>query len=226
MRISHKYKFVFLSKPRCGSESIRKALNPYSDIFSKGNHPYHHHTPALQLKLHFDKMGWSWSEYFKFISIRNPWELVVSFYHYAKPDINGIYFWEKERFGEKRDKNKLISFDGWPLLRPDLKKSFSFLYFKDGEYFRNKWTNDLLFLTLGYFILDENGHSLVDEIVRLEDIDHCMKSLFNGLKLPYKRIKKTNRSVHGHYRSYYTEETRKLVEEQFTYDIEMGNYRF
>jgi len=100
MRISHKHKFIFLSKPKCASESIREKLNKFSDIKSEGKYPYHHHTTAFELRMHFNAMGWNWDEYFSFTTIRNPWDMIVSLYHYGKPDKNGLYFYEKNRLGK------------------------------------------------------------------------------------------------------------------------------
>ncbi|MDD4955629.1 MAG: sulfotransferase family 2 domain-containing protein [Candidatus Omnitrophica bacterium] len=87
MRISHKYKFIFFSNPRTGSESVRKALDPFSDIFSSVNDPvYNNHITPEELKNHFLKMGWDWDKYFKFCFVRNPWDRLVSIYYRFKPD--------------------------------------------------------------------------------------------------------------------------------------------
>lgn len=225
MRISHTKKFIFLSKPKCASESVRKTLDKYTDIFSEDTPPYHHHTPALELKIHFDKMGWDWNSYFKFITIRNPWDLIVSFYHYARPDINGIYFWEKSRKEKKRDNNNRISFEEW-VLSSEIKKSWHRLYSKDGKYHEKLWTNDFSFLTLNNFILDENGNSLVDFIVKMEDIENGLKIAFDKIGIPFEEIGTYNKSEHKHYRSYYTEETKKVIEKEFQYDIKIGEYEF
>ena len=77
MRISHKLKFIFFSIPRTASESIRSALDPYSDIKSEPKGLYHNHITALALRNHFNEMGWVWDDYFKFAFVRNPWDRFV-----------------------------------------------------------------------------------------------------------------------------------------------------
>lgn len=101
MRILHKYKFVYLSKPRCASTTIRSLLDKYSGIISDDSGPYYHHTTAKDLKKHFQKMGWNWDDYYKFITIRNPWDLLVSCYHFGKPDVNNLFFWDDNKYGKK-----------------------------------------------------------------------------------------------------------------------------
>lgn len=85
MRISHKHKFIYLSTPKACSSSIRVALNKYSDIISK-NHspPYPHHGKVESIKNVFKKNKWDWSSYYKFTSVRNPWDRMVSLWTYGK----------------------------------------------------------------------------------------------------------------------------------------------
>ena len=225
MRISHSKKFIFFSKPKCASSSIRKILNKYSDIISTDYAPYHHHTTAMQLKIHFNELGWDWDNYFKFITIRNPWDMIVSFYHFAKPDINGIYYWEKSRDGVSRDGRTQLPFEEW-ILRKDIKKSWHALLYKDGEYHKNLWTNNFSFFTLNNFILDEKGETMVDCVIKTEDIENGIKTVFDKIGIPFKRIRKLNKSKHNPYRQYYSEETKKLIEEEFQYDIKIGGYEF
>src|SRR5690606_27928408 len=91
MQISHRYKFIFFSFPKTGSESVRELLDPYSDIrgipywnISEENPFYSHISPA-EVKAIFQKNGWDYDEYFKFTFVRNPWARLVSLY-------NMIYF--------------------------------------------------------------------------------------------------------------------------------------
>ena len=72
MRISHKYKFVYLAKYKTASSAIRTGLDPYSDIKSTQLYPYYHHTPLAPLKAHFEEQGWDWESYYVFTSVRHP----------------------------------------------------------------------------------------------------------------------------------------------------------
>jgi hypothetical protein len=202
MRISHKHRFIFLSKPRCASESIRSILDKYSDIKSSDKYPYHHHTSALELKQYFKKNGWNWDEYFKFISIRNPWDMLVSLYHYSKPDLNGLYFWERKKNGKTYQPNNPMTFEDWI----------------------NK--NNFYYWTLNRFILDEKGEWLVDLIIRTEELSEGMRRFFNELNLPALGIPHINKTTHKNYRHYYNTAMKNKVKKHFELDIEVGEYDF
>ena len=202
MRISHRYKFVYVSKPKCASESIRKSLNPYSDIYSSPDNssPYYHHTNLKQLQQHFSEQGWQFDDYFKFTSVRNPWEMAVSLYSYAKTDINGIRFWDNSTAYEPQ---KLISFEDW--LR------------------RGALTD---FFTLENFILDENQENLCDHIVKVENLSEDLLFVSNKLGIDLK-VSRTNRSMHSHYSEYYdSDDLIQIVKDIFAYEISLGNYCF
>lgn len=151
--------------------------------------------------------------------------MVVSFYHYAKPDINGIYYWEEARDGIKRQHDRLLPFEQW-VLGEDIKKSFHFLLYKNGKFHKNIWTNDFSFFTLNNFIFDQNGGSLVDYIVKVENFKKELKVAFAEIGIPLLWIRKRNTSKHKHYKLYYSQETKKIIEREFQYDIEVGEYVF
>lgn len=210
MRISHKYKFIFLSKPKCASTSISKALNPYTDIFgSQSSRHYHHHVPVSILKQHFDGMGWDWNSYFKFTSVRNPWDMMVSLYNYGKPDIQGCYFWQRQDY----DPNTRMSFDNW------IRKG------KSWDLVSMKHLNNFAAYSLPYYVLDQDNTFLVDYVMRVENLKEELSFVGSILGINLETFH-LNRSKHNYYREYYDFNSRKLVESQFILDIDFGNYRF
>ncbi|MEG4217486.1 sulfotransferase family 2 domain-containing protein [Microcoleus sp. Pol14C6] len=201
MRISHHHKFIYISKPKSASESIRQALDAHSDIFSDEDFysPYYHHTTLRQLKKHFNDMGWDFNSYFKFTSLRNPWDMAVSLYFYNKVDINGLAFWHNSPDYKPQ---QLMSFKEWVLKE-----------------------NMAWFHTLQNFILDENGNNMVDYVVRVEnlncDLDLVASQL--GIKLNCPHLNKTS---HKKYSEYYDEQTKEMIAKVFKFDIEYGGYEF
>lgn len=203
MRISHKYKFIYFSKPRSASTSLRKLLDRYTDIVSEATGPYFHHATARELNSHFQQMGWDWNSYYKFTTVRNPWDLLVSLYHFGKRDVNNLFFWENGQKGIKYDPENLMSFD---------------------EYIRKKYVFE--WYSLANFVLDENNQSLVDRIIKVEDIDKGIQEVFKNIGLPITDVPKLNITNHGNYRPYYDEETKNRVAKIFWYDIQVGGYEF
>ena len=213
MRISHRHQFIFLSRQKCASTSIRKMLNSYSDIFSENKLPYHHHSPALLLKQHFESQGWDWHRYFKFTCVRNPWDLVVSLYSYGKPDVNGNYWWSQDKHGASYDPDTRMEFKDW------LKQA------KSWDWKKNKWVNNLYPYSLAYMIFDEEENFLVDYILRVENLDADLWQVRSRLGLELE-CGKLNTSDRTRYINYYDEESKQIISEWFAFDIKFGNYTF
>jgi hypothetical protein len=188
-------------------------LDPFSDIISTQKYPYYHHTNAATLKRHFDSQGWDWNDYFVFISIRNPWEMLVSLYFYGLPDEDGKYFWERHREQIKEDiylphhrivPNNIVTFEEWI-------SNFKLERF-----------------TLNHFAYSKKGEPLVDHIIKLEtlkdsiiDISREIGINFDDQSIPYKNV-----TTHPDYRDMYSRKTMDIVGDVFESDIEAGGYRF
>ena len=107
MLISHKHQFVFIHVPKTAGTSLRSALEPYCDkpdeiLFNRmlstvginvnwfvGAIHWRQgrkHTAAAQVKVMLPESVFN--EYFKFAFVRNPWDLMVSYYHFIKSDEN------------------------------------------------------------------------------------------------------------------------------------------
>ena len=211
MRISHKYNFIFLSKYRCASQSIRQFLDPYSDIKSTQKYPFYHHSTAYELKQYFDKEGYQWKDYFKFISIRNPWDMLVSLFHFGQPDRDCRFYWERhwDMLQSRGKVPKEYRFPDYPIDFEDWIKKRDFTKFK-----------------LDYFIFDSRGNSLVDFIVKRETIKKDIFTVCSRLGIPYAPPQISNQTDHSDYHSYYNDATREIVRKTFQCDIEVGGYTF
>jgi hypothetical protein len=111
MRISHKYKFIWVSKPKTGSTSYRQLLEPHTDISSSSEGEFYHHSSLSSIATVFEKHGWDFSSYLKICPTRNPYDLIVSLYCYSKIDENGVAWWEANE--KAYDSEKSMSFECW-----------------------------------------------------------------------------------------------------------------
>ena len=168
MRILFSQKLVFISKPRCGSTSIRRLLTPQMSE-SQGDisvdiagqlPPFHPHMPAPYLKAVLRQRHVNVDDLTFIVTIRNPVSMLWSYYNYFKPDRQSKYNFSPEWEGEVgmgfEDwivNGKIGMNPEWQELAPD-------------------WisTDDLSPLSLEAHVQDSSGHAEVDFIFRLEEM--------------------------------------------------------
>jgi len=216
MRISHKHKFLILSSPKCGSTSLCAMFDPYSEFTWEtkdwcaenygSSYKYVQHKSAIDHEYLFRERGWKWEEYTKIVTVRNPWDRLVSFYHF-KPN--------------KKAPQSAISWD---------------LSFHDFIMKPPTWRGASLGKppvtmptdTQKNFMTDKDGNLMVDYVIRMEtmksDLPSIVDNHWKNFDIDYDIH--LNTTKHKPYWEYYSDETKEKVDELFKEDIEMFGYEF
>lgn len=198
MRISHKHKFIYISIPKTGSESIRAAIDDFSDVssVSDGNSCYFHHITHDKIMQCFDYA----SRYYTFTFVRNPWSRLVSQWtymcNYSKQ--TKCYDWFRSRCCDMINQCK------------------SFSSFVESEYTTAPCYN----------WLNINNKISVDYVGKLENIQHDYKQICSSLGIDCKPLEHVNKTNHDHYTTYYNDHTRAVVSEKYAIDIKCFDYQF
>ena len=234
MRYSHKHKFILISNWKCGCSSMAQMFDGYcepcgelrwmqsdnkqrnkctKEIFGL---PYRGivHAPAKNIRKLFTKQDWNFDEYIKITSVRNPWARIVSLYFY-------------QLRGSGRGVRSGGPFQRYP---NNAKKKEVILSFQD--YVKTiipKWQGGIINRWNTYeMIHDDTGKSLIDYVVRLEnlkeDLSPIIEKHFPDFYINYKI--RANVSEHNHYSTYYDEESKSIVADLFSYDIKRWGYIF
>lgn len=139
-------------------------------------------------------------EYTVFTVVRNPFDRMVSTWHWGyKGDYRNTTF---EEFIKNVNENKYIEF------------------------------NSHRYRTQFDWISDDDDNVRVPHILRWENLQEEMDNFFEKINLQPFEILPDNTSKdrsgldRTHYRDYYNEETKQIVEEKFKKDLEFFNYTF
>lgn len=187
MRVLFSLNLLFVSKPRCGSTSVRRVLDPLVDracgdlaVDVAGQYPpYHPHHSAPYIKRLLKEDARDISKLVTFITVRHPVEMLWSYYKYFKPNIWGKYNYQEDWTDYP------IPFNEWVLNgRVGMNA--------DALAMAPKWisTSNLSPLSLEAHSLDRDNASHVDKVFQIEDFDAlrqwlCQKT---GKDLPGRHV--------------------------------------
>lgn len=156
------------------------------------------HNTALEK---IEEMGRKeWDARFSFAVVRNPWDKVVSHYYY-RIQTNQTNLGSKE-----------IDFKEWVKLVFRDKNS---LYYDKPK----------MFMPQTNWVSDTHGELMVDCICRFETLENDFRKVCERLNIQY-NLPHLKSSKRGKYCDYYDEESKGIIEEWFSQDIEKFGYRF
>ncbi len=223
MNISNKYKFIFIANPGCGSTSLRNIVKPYSDY--KGTKRKESNN-IIKLKLKNIKT---------FCNPLNNNPILLPLANHARA-------YEIENFFKQKgwDWSNYISFT--TVRNPWAKMVSRYFYainepssvlHKQAKMLGSpkKYIKDSSVLsrmvTIEEMTFNKEGFCIVDEIIRLEDIDKKLPPLLSKLGIEVYNTPHLNRSQKvNKYRKYFDSEAIELVRKRFESDIEIGKYEF
>lgn len=208
--VNNNYKFIFFHLFKCGGNSLRKVFTEHA---KGGQELLGVHCQPRDLKNHFDCRGQAamdrFEEYFKFTIIRNPFDFLLSTYHYVRKfpshymhdDCIKMEFKDFPKYYRKLMKEHIKS-------RPHGANRLTYLY---------DW------------ILDEKGEPFMDFVGKLENINNDTKIILEKIGLPPNvevPIINVNKMNNKPYREVYDAKTRAYVEKHFAKDLEYFEYEF
>ena len=179
--------FIFIHINKTGGSSIEKALNL----------PFEHITALERIR---DLGREKWDSKYSFTVVRNPWDKVVSQYHFRLQT-------NQSELGARP-----IDFGTWVRLTYGDKDP---AYYDDPK----------MFMPQSDWITNRHGQVLVDYVCRFENLNndfrHVCGVLGKTAELPHFKSSKR-----GNYRDYFDEETIGIVSRWFEKDIENFQYHF
>ncbi|MEH0328599.1 sulfotransferase family protein [Campylobacter coli] len=190
-----KYKCIFIHVPKVAGSSIERVIYQ-TDKWLVG-----HVKASDYTKFDKDKFD----SYFSFGFVRNPYDRVVSAYHYLKndsPDPRDIK-WGRLHINNLTFEEFILSLQDEEFKEEILSKNhFSFQY---------------------KYLCDKNMNILVNFIGKFEKLDNDFKKILNILRRKDSLVH-INKSKHLNYRDYYNSQTYKIIREIYRDDFEIFDY--
>ncbi|MDE2480922.1 MAG: sulfotransferase family 2 domain-containing protein [bacterium] len=154
------------------------------------------HLPAAAMRI---LLGERWARLERFAVVRNPWDMLVSTYAFARAHAPTVRDADPDRSALMARSDTFERFvELYPLLRGDMTE----------------------------MLADEHGNLLVGDVLRFERLDDDLAAIAErlGVRLTLGRENASARDAQ--YRSYFTPRTQRLAAAHFERDIERFEYSF
>jgi len=187
---------IFVHIPKCGGMSVGTALFGSAQLS---------HRPVKDYQVIFTPE--EFSAFYKFTVVRNPWDRLVSGFHYLKGGggTPGDQAWAARHLASYPDFAAFVR-DGLP--RGDIQQ---------WQHFRPQH---------GYVCLPGQRVPLVDRVCRVESLQADIDAVCDDLGRAHIALPKINASKHRDFRDYYDAESRERVGRHYATDIALFGYRF
>jgi hypothetical protein len=216
--ISHKLKYIFIHIPKTGGNSLHNFLKDSSDnpiligknswgskdkveVFKEEcvNHPKDWDIKHVGIHYYYRYYNDKLvNNYIKFSIIRNPYDRAISF-----------YFFKKEQHSDFNKKEFISFLTTAQLFNPP--KQIQNLYA-----LQKNQVDYLMF----------KGKMSMDYIVKLENLKEDLNKIPFIKEMNLDSYPHINSSKRSHYRDYYDNETKSLVEKIYKKDFDYFNYKF
>jgi len=213
--ISDKFNFIFFHVPKAAGSSIIEGFRknyPKTVVINENNEKlkqhlisneyknWPNHTNSKTMKAYLGEKVFN--NYFKFAFVRNPFDKLVSIYHYVKQKEAKIFEGKIQQL-PKFNQNIISS------------KSFE------------HWVKECnLGDTQFSFLTSNAGELLVNYVGKTEHIQADLSYIYGILKTPNMYVSKVNTSKRKDYRSYFDNESIDIASQKFKDDVHFFGYDF
>jgi len=198
--ISYSHKFIFIHIPKTAGTSISTALRPYG-LTGEGHYTLQHIQDKSSIT--DDQLN----TFYKFATVRNPWDLVVSQYFYSKMKKS---YWHSDD-GTTPHKQ-----------HPDYELTNNNVFKEFVRLLVNGKINNSITKEKQSHWLDKR----LDFLIRFETLKEDFAKVCNKIGCSDVILKNINTSKHNHYSTYYDDESRDCVLNYFSKDIKRLGYEF
>lgn len=209
----HKIKTVFVHIPKTAGTSIVDTLydingHDTSEYFDK-----HESVSDIMSYLNWIKFY----DYTKFTVVRNPYDRLVSWFHYYRS------FWLNREHGERPCSEKCIS--------EFMKGNFNDWVAKLKPYHDSTCQTDVAcpfhIISPQYrYLIDSHERIMLDFIIRYENLNEDWGLVSRALKIEHRNLPVSNKTEHKHYSEYYNESSISKVERIYKKDLDLFKYSF